>query len=181
MSARKFSDASQYSRLDLDVAMSSSLAAQLLQGASLNSAQLLERGAKRKPTESYLFSGRDANQHDLESLHALASSAFIQLKALNPSLSVYEDGLLSDRSRLIDRTLLGAEDREELDGQLRGLLARLGRHLMEVPTGRVLEWLVRRKPNTHLAHHILGCRSHLQQNLDMNNHPSGWTRTSVSR
>ena len=70
--------------------MSSSLAAQLAQSASLNSTQLLER-TRRKPTESYLFSGKDANQHDLESLHALASSAFAQLKTL--SVVLYQNPL----------------------------------------------------------------------------------------
>jgi U3 small nucleolar RNA-associated protein 10 len=123
--------------------MASALAQQLAQGASLNSAQLLER-TRHKPAESYLFTGRDANQHDLESLHALGVNAFIQLKQMNPALSAFEEALFSDASKNMDRTLLPGDAARELDSKIKAFLPALGRHLMEIPTGRVLEWMVRR-------------------------------------
>ncbi|KAI0031465.1 hypothetical protein K488DRAFT_52013 [Vararia minispora EC-137] len=123
--------------------MASALATQLAQGASLNSGLLLER-TRRKPTESYLFTGQDANQHDLESLQALGLNAFIQLRQLNSSLSPFEDAFFSDASKHVDRTLLPGDEGRDLDGKVRAFLPMLGKNLMEIPTGRVLEWMVRR-------------------------------------
>ncbi|KAH9989552.1 hypothetical protein BJV77DRAFT_1069406 [Russula vinacea] len=103
--------------------MPSSLATQLAQTASLNSALLVDR-ARRKPTQSYLFTGREADKHDLESIHAFALNAFIQLRQWNPAIQKYESALFSDAAKGLDRTLLP--------------------DLTELPTGRLLEWLVRR-------------------------------------
>ncbi|KAF8259327.1 armadillo-type protein [Lactarius quietus] len=123
--------------------MPSSLAAQLAQSVSLNSALLVDR-ARRKPTQSYLFTDREADKHDLESIHALALNAFIQLRQWNPALQSYESSLFSDAAKGTDRTLLPLEEAKELDGKISGFLPLLGSDLMEMPTGRVLEWLVRR-------------------------------------
>ncbi|KAI9435473.1 hypothetical protein H4582DRAFT_1969649 [Lactarius indigo] len=123
--------------------MPSSLATQLAQSVSLNSTLLVDR-ARRKPTQSYLFTEREADKHDLESIHALALNAFIQLSQWNPALQSYESSLFSDAAKGIDRTLLPLEEAKELDGKISAFLPLLGGDLMEMPTGRVLEWLVRR-------------------------------------
>jgi|SRR6266404_409792 len=123
--------------------MLSSLATQLAQSVSLNSAFLVDR-ARRKSTQSYLFAEREADKHDLESIHALALNAFIQLRQWNPALQNYENSLFSDAAKGIDRTLLPLEEAKELDAKISGFLPLLGGDLMEIPTGRVLEWLVRR-------------------------------------
>ncbi|TFK71529.1 hypothetical protein BDN72DRAFT_432062 [Pluteus cervinus] len=62
--------------------MASSLAVQLAQNASLNSALLVDR-SRRKPTASYLFTGPDADQYDLVSIHALAVNGLMQLIKLD--------------------------------------------------------------------------------------------------
>jgi U3 small nucleolar RNA-associated protein 10 len=121
----------------------SNLAAQLAQHASLNSALLVDR-SRRKPTSSYLFTDKEADQHDLESIYSLAVNAFIQLSSLSPSLCLYEDRLFSDQAKVTDRTLLSTEANHELDEAIGKFLALLGPHLMEAPAGRVVEWLVRR-------------------------------------
>ncbi|KAF7307826.1 U3 small nucleolar RNA-associated protein 10 [Mycena kentingensis (nom. inval.)] len=121
----------------------SSLAAQLAKGASLNASALVDR-SRRKPTESYLFTGRDADQHDLDSIHALGANAFRQLCLVNEDLDIYTGALFSDGARATDRTLLTKEQAASLNSSLDGLLPRLGPYLTEGPTGRVLEWLVRR-------------------------------------
>ncbi|EPQ56067.1 hypothetical protein GLOTRDRAFT_129071 [Gloeophyllum trabeum ATCC 11539] len=123
--------------------MVSSLAAQLAQGASLNTSLLVDR-SKRKWAESYLFTGREADQHDLDSIHALGVSGFIRLKTLNPALNAYEDALFSDATKGLDRTLLNVTANAELDKNIAGCLRLLGPYLMDAPTGRVIEWLVRR-------------------------------------
>jgi U3 small nucleolar RNA-associated protein 10 len=123
--------------------MPSSLATQLAQTASLNSSLLVDR-ARRKPTQSYLFTGRDAEKHDLESIHSFALNAFIQLRQWNPAIQKYESTLFSDAAKGLDRTLLPAEEVKDLDQKISSFLPLLGKDLMELPTGRLLEWLVRR-------------------------------------
>jgi U3 small nucleolar RNA-associated protein 10 len=123
--------------------MVSSLATQLAQNASLNSSLLLEK-TRRAPTESYLFTGRDADQHDLESTHALGRNGFLQLVSLKPSLRVYEQHLFSDSIKDLDRTLINKEQNKELDIKIAGFLREIGPYLLEGPAGKVLEWLVRR-------------------------------------
>jgi U3 small nucleolar RNA-associated protein 10 len=123
--------------------MPSALAAQLAQGASLNAAQLLSRSRKRK-ADSYLFSSREAEQHDLESIHALGVNGFTRLKAFVPSLAKFEDILFSDVARDVDRTLLPKDEILEYDRAIASVLRLLSPHILESPTGKVLEWLVRR-------------------------------------
>ncbi|KAF7321073.1 U3 small nucleolar RNA-associated protein 10 [Mycena chlorophos] len=123
--------------------MASSLAAQLAQGASLNTNALVDR-SRRKATESYLFTGREADQHDLDTIHALGHNAFRQLCTLDAKLDEYEAPLFSDSARATDRTMLTLEEGVELDRAIDALLPLLGPYLTEGLTGRALEWLVRR-------------------------------------
>ncbi|KAI0295094.1 armadillo-type protein [Multifurca ochricompacta] len=94
--------------------MPSSLATQLSQGVSLNSAFLVDR-ARRNPPQSYLFTPREAERHDLESIHALAWNAFVQLRQWNPAIQSFESSLFSDAAKGLDRTLLPANEVKELD------------------------------------------------------------------
>ena len=123
--------------------MVSSLVAQLAQSASLNSALLVDR-SRRKSGESYLFTGREADQHDLESIHALGVNGLLHLASLSSALRPFEESLFSDASKVMDRTLLSADANVQLDKTIAAFLSLLGPYLMEIPTGKVLEWLVRR-------------------------------------
>lgn len=123
--------------------MASSLARQLAQGASLNASLLVDR-SRRQPTQSYLFTPREADQHDLDSIHALGVNGFQRLKSIQPTISDYEDALLSDAAKVTDRTLLTAEANKQLDVAIGGLLPLLGPYLLEAPASKVIEWLVRR-------------------------------------
>ncbi|KAL4062956.1 hypothetical protein V8B97DRAFT_2026593 [Scleroderma yunnanense] len=136
--------------------MPSTLAAQLAASASQNASLL---ASKKRRTESYLFTGCDADAHDLDSLHAIAASAFSQLCTLSSAflaqtvkvgqddtqLSVdFERTLFSDAAKDMDRTLQLKEVNANLDRTINAFLALLGQWLVEIPTGKVLEWLVRR-------------------------------------
>ncbi|EAU87657.2 hypothetical protein CC1G_09118 [Coprinopsis cinerea okayama7 len=121
----------------------SSLQAQLSKNASLNAALYVDR-ARRKPQASYLFTGRDADKYDLETIHALGVNAFLQLASVCPALEKYEDALFSDRARNTDRTLLSPDAVEELNRAIGEFLVRLGPYLLEAPTGKAIEWLVKR-------------------------------------
>ncbi|KAF8125619.1 hypothetical protein EV363DRAFT_1225659 [Boletus edulis] len=138
--------------------MPSVLASQLAASTSLN-ASLLQDRSKKRQTESYLFTGRDADLHDLDSIHALASTAFTHLRSLSPafsskSLNVGPDGspcavdfenvLFSDAARALDRTLQTSDYNANLDQNINAFLALLGPWLMDAPTNKVLEWLIRR-------------------------------------
>ncbi|KAI9571928.1 hypothetical protein HD554DRAFT_2300345 [Boletus coccyginus] len=114
----------------------SALASQLAASTSLNASLLQDRSKKRHP-ESYLFTGRDADLHDLDAIHALAASAFTQLRALSPALS-------SESTRALDRTLQTPDLNADLDHNINAFLPLLGPWLMDSPTTKVLEWLVRR-------------------------------------
>lgn len=137
--------------------MVSSLAAQLAQHASLNTALLVDK-SRRKSGESYLFTGREADQHDLESVHALGINGLLQLASLSPILRPFEDSLFSDAAKATDRTLQPAEANAELDKHLAAFLRLLGPFLLEAPTGKIIEWLVRRFRYvlmTHFLSHVV--------------------------
>ncbi|CAA7262090.1 unnamed protein product [Cyclocybe aegerita] len=121
----------------------SSLAAQLAQNASLNASLLVDR-SKRKPTVSYLFTGREADQHDLDAIHALGINSLLHLASVRPGLKKYEEILFSERARETDRTMLTKENVEELNEAIEDFLLLLGPYLMEAPATKILEWLVRR-------------------------------------
>jgi U3 small nucleolar RNA-associated protein 10 len=129
--------------------MVSSLAAQLAQSTSLNVA-LISNKSRRKPAESYLFTGREADKHDLESIHALGANGLLQLASLNPRFGSFKDSLFSDAVKGLDRTLQPAEADAELGRTIGSFLRLLGPYLMEGPTGKVLEWLVRRFRSRHI-------------------------------
>ncbi|KAJ8482003.1 hypothetical protein ONZ51_g5640 [Trametes cubensis] len=124
--------------------MVSSLAEQLARNASLNANLLNEKARKQVQSESYLFSAKEARQHDIESLHALGHNGFLQLKLLQPAVAPFEHHLFSDAAKSLDRTLQPAEQNEKLDATISDFLPLLGPFLLDAPTGKVLEWLVRR-------------------------------------
>lgn len=121
----------------------SGLASQLIQNASLNSAILADR-SRRKLLSSYLFTGREVNQHDLEAIHALGVNSLIHLSSIEPALAKYGDVLFSDLAKSTDRTLLPVDASMELDRSIEEFLLKLGPYLMEAPSSSILEWLVRR-------------------------------------
>ncbi|OSD00001.1 hypothetical protein PYCCODRAFT_1479448 [Trametes coccinea BRFM310] len=124
--------------------MVSSLAEQLARSASLNANLLNEKARKQTQSESYLFTPKEARQHDIESLHALGVNGFLQLKFLQPAIAPFEQPLFSDAAKSLDRTLQPAEQNAKLDATIAAFLPLLGPFLMDSPTGKVLEWLVRR-------------------------------------
>jgi U3 small nucleolar RNA-associated protein 10 len=123
--------------------MVSSLASQLAQGASSNVAALLDR-TKRKAVDSYLFTGRDAVHHELDTIQALGVNGLLQIRSLDVRLGAFEDSLFGPAARDYDRTLRNAEDNARLDANIAEFLQLLGPYVLEASTGKVLEWLVRR-------------------------------------
>lgn len=123
--------------------MPSAFATQLAQTASLNAAALST--SKRKPlTQSYLFTAKEASNQDLDSIFAIASNGFLQLRTVVPKLGDLEDALFSEKAKVTDRTLLSQDVAEVLNARISDALKLLGPHIMEAPTGKILEWLVRR-------------------------------------
>jgi U3 small nucleolar RNA-associated protein 10 len=144
----------------------SALASQLAASGSL----LQDRS---KP-ESYLFTGRDADLHDLDALHALAATAFTRLRALAPALASdsvpagphaspcavdFEHTLFSDAASAVDRTLQTPRLNANLDQNIHAFLALVGPWLMDSPTSRALEWLVRRFRQVPPRRHVRSATS----------------------
>jgi U3 small nucleolar RNA-associated protein 10 len=120
-----------------------SLAAQLGQNASLNASLLVDR-SRRKPAASYLFTGKDADEHDIDAIYALGVNSFLRLSSVEPKLRKFEADLFSEQAKETDRTLLTKERVAELDERIEEVLWVLGPYVMEPPTAKILEWLVRR-------------------------------------
>jgi hypothetical protein len=148
--------------------MVSSLVAQLATNSSLNL-------GVRKPGQSYLFTGRDAYKHDLDSIHPLAVNALLQLASLNPVLRSYKNVLFSDAVKGLDRTMLSGEANVELDRNIAAFLPLLGPYLMDGPSGKVIEWLVRRFRCGHNAPctfvHITDAPMHQNQRVQRPRRP----------
>lgn len=123
--------------------MPSALATQLAQNSSLNNALLADR-SNRKPTESYLFSSREAAQYDLETIFSLGINAFTSLSILDSRFQRFEEELFSDSAKAIDRTLATKDVDARLNEEITAFLELLGPHLLEAPATKALEWLVRR-------------------------------------
>lgn len=121
----------------------SSLASQLAQNASLNASILVDR-SRRKWTTSYLFTGKDADELDLEAIHALGVNSFISLCSIEPKLHAFQDTFFSEQAKETDRTLLTKQKNDELDERIEEFLWCLSEFLMDPPTTKILEWLVRR-------------------------------------
>ena len=99
---------------------------------------------ERVATVSYLFDTKEADQHDLDSIRALALNGFGQLKALDSRLAQFETPLLSDAARTIDRRLISSDQNEELNKTIKRFLHMLAPHFMLAAATKVLEWLVQR-------------------------------------
>ncbi|KAI6147846.1 hypothetical protein BKA82DRAFT_4145263 [Pisolithus tinctorius] len=105
---------------------------------------------------SQLAASASLNAHDVDSVHAIAASAFSHLCTLSPiflSQTVkygpdgspinvdFEQTLFSDAAKNMDRTLQTKEVTTNLDRTINAFLVLLGPWLMEAPTSKVLEWL----------------------------------------
>ncbi|KAF8525719.1 armadillo-type protein [Gautieria morchelliformis] len=123
--------------------VATSLAAQLSKGVSLNASLLADR-SRRKHAESYLFASREADQHDYHSIHALGVNGLSKLKSLNAKFAKYDANLFSDAARDLDRTLQSESQNAELDRTLGSFLRDLGPYLLESPSSKALEWIIRR-------------------------------------
>ncbi|KAG8972734.1 snoRNA-binding rRNA-processing protein utp10, partial [Tulasnella sp. 427] len=121
-----------------------SLAAQLAQGASLNSAFLLSTTKHRHYGHSYLFEPTEAANHDLASVYAIGQNGFIALGSLDGELERLGRDLFSPTSRNLDRTILPPEQHEALKNSIAAFMRRLSQYLLEAPAAKALEWLVRR-------------------------------------
>ena len=125
--------------------MTTALAAQLAQSASKNAELLVARSKNVFPaTESYLFSSKDARQHDLDSVLALAQNGVAQLELLSPATFGNSTWLFELHSRDYDRTSVPIKEVERLNAAIKDALSALSPFLMEAAASKIMEWLVRR-------------------------------------
>lgn len=123
--------------------MSTSLAAQLAQRTTLDSARLATAKSLKHPP-SFIYTPRHAASVSTTDLHAIASNAWDQLAAIDPFFERYQNKILGEEAKRTDRSGLTKEENEKLDVVLNKVLRALGKHMLLKPAGIVLEWLVRR-------------------------------------
>ncbi|KAF8315807.1 hypothetical protein DL93DRAFT_2154983 [Clavulina sp. PMI_390] len=125
--------------------MVSALASQLAQGASVNAALLASRSGGKPSADSFLFSAREAAEHDLDSILALAQNGLAQLSAVSQGFAAaMPQSLFSDSSRHLDRTLLPEPEVAQLNADIALALRLVSPHLLQSPAAKIIEWLVRR-------------------------------------
>lgn len=81
--------------------MVSALAAQLAKGASVNASILASRSNGKPTATSYLFNPREAAEHDLDAVLALAQNGLAQLSSVSSDVAkrLPREVLFSDASR----------------------------------------------------------------------------------
>lgn len=124
--------------------MVSALAAQLVQGVSLNAAVLSSQQKRRHYAHTYLFPKEEAGKYDLESIYAIAQNGYAALCSLDSKLEELGQNLFSTTAKNVDRTLLPPDQLATLRSQISAFMKRLSQHLLEQPAAKALEWLVRR-------------------------------------
>ena len=90
---------------------------------------------RRKPTTSYLFTGKDADEHDLATINALGVNSFLSLSSVEPKLRNFEDNLFSEQAKETDCTRTGLQNwtrawkglRTVFDGTSNGKNSRVAR------------------------------------------------------
>lgn len=123
--------------------MATSLAAQLQQRTTLDSARLATAKSLKHPP-SFIYTPRHAASVSTTDLHQIASNAWDQLAAIDPFFEKYHNKILGEEAKGTDRTGLTKEENDKLDVTLNKVLRALGKHILLKPAGIVLEWLVRR-------------------------------------
>ncbi|MCO5589750.1 hypothetical protein L7F22_043719 [Adiantum nelumboides] len=131
--------------------MASSLASQLAQVRSHNSARLAGgKAAQRVQAKSYLFPASIASSQDYQTLHGLALNGWDELSADDASFSKWNDAtgaadlLFGDSSKDLDRLTKTKEENTEIDNAITELLYLIGDRLLDRSAGKCIEWLIRR-------------------------------------
>lgn len=123
--------------------MATSLAAQLSQRTTLDSARLSTAKTLKHPP-SFIFTPRHAATVSTADLHAIASNAWDQLATVDSFFERYHSKILGEQAKSLDRTSLSKEDNDKLNVVLDKVLRALSKHILLKPAGVVLEWLIRR-------------------------------------
>lgn len=123
--------------------MSSSLAAQLAQRNTLDSARLATSQSLKHPP-SFIYSPRHAASVSTADLHDIASNAYDQLIAIDPFFERYQQKIFGEEAKRTDRSGLTHDENAKLDVVLEKVIRAMGKHMLLKPAGVVLEWLVRR-------------------------------------
>ncbi|KAJ1658740.1 snoRNA-binding rRNA-processing protein utp10 [Dispira simplex] len=100
--------------------------------------------AFKKSRPSFIFSEREAADIDLDTIYNLGHTGFDELVQLDTTLRSFENDFFSTSCKSIDRVQLTKSENKALNQKLGRLLEHLAPHFLISPTGRVLEWLIRR-------------------------------------
>lgn len=131
--------------------MASSLAQQLAQVRSYNTAQISSaKAASKAQSASYLFPPHVASTQDFQTLQALGEIGWEELSQSDNTFSKWDqvtgagDLLFGESSRELDRLMKSKVENEEIDRAISEFFSLSGGNLLDRSTGKCIEWLVRR-------------------------------------
>ncbi|KAF3913084.1 hypothetical protein AA313_de0200393 [Arthrobotrys entomopaga] len=93
---------------------------------------------------SLLFTPEHAATQDFDTIFSICHEGFEELCSLDRRFAVFERSLFSEQSVSIDRDVLGKEDNERLNENVKSFLGLLGAWALVKSGVKALEWLVRR-------------------------------------
>ncbi|KAF3926910.1 hypothetical protein ABW20_dc0105722 [Dactylellina cionopaga] len=128
--------------------MASTLASQL-QSLQKNRPSTLSstvdpKALRKLHSVSLLFTPEHAATQDFDTIYSICYEGFEELCSLDRRFAVFERSLFSDQSVTVDRDVLGKEDNERLDENVKAFLGLLSSWALVKSGVKALEWLVRR-------------------------------------
>lgn len=128
-----------------NLALMSSLSAQLAQVATNNATVALDRKKRQKlHSTSLIYNPKTAATQDYELIFDNATKALDDLIDIEPKFAVFTKSLFSEASLSIDRNVQTAEENKDLDNAVNAYLMLASSKWHLAPTLHATEWLVRR-------------------------------------
>ncbi|KAI8974658.1 hypothetical protein BDB01DRAFT_853710 [Pilobolus umbonatus] len=119
-----------------------SLKEQLQKIGTVDLRNVSETSRRFKP--SFLFTAREAADHDLETIYSIAYNGIMELSMIDDKFTAFEHTLFSESMKSVDRVLKTAEENKQLDTSIDAFLCQLSPYFLLKPAGKVLEYLIRR-------------------------------------
>ncbi|KAG0237384.1 HEAT repeat-containing protein 1 [Mortierella sp. GBA43] len=120
----------------------SSLAQQLKKIGTADANRGSEKAAKHRA--SFLFDSKQAADYDIDTIYSIGVNGITELRGLDSKFAAFDKTLFSESMKSVDRVLQTKEDNAKLDESITLLLRQLSPYFMLKPSGKALEWLIRR-------------------------------------
>ncbi|XP_068328989.1 uncharacterized protein At3g06530-like [Pyrus communis] len=126
--------------------MATSIAAQLEAIKSVIQADTEPSGSSKKPftRPSILFDAKEAADIDVHTIFSIALQGLEVLVSVDERFRIYKNDLFSQKSKDLDRELMGIEDNNRINASISSYLRLLSGHFELSSSIKTLEYLIRR-------------------------------------